>query len=69
MSERKEIVKVYTGNLIRLKFAGGGELPSQLSGLFTDEKAADRAIKYYLTKRDGKADAQKKTSGRSKQVQ
>ena len=32
----------------RIKFVSGGELPEQLSGLFTSEALADQAIVQYL---------------------
>lgn len=34
--------------MYRIKFTTGGELPSELQGVFTSEKFADRAIKAYL---------------------
>lgn len=33
---------------IRIKFVQGGELPEQLSGLFTSEYMADKAIFSYI---------------------
>ncbi len=35
---------------IKIKFVPGGELPEELSGLFTTEKLADQAIKHYIEK-------------------
>lgn len=37
-------------------YEGGGELPKELTGLFTSEKEANKAISAYLQKRD-KVDA------------
>jgi hypothetical protein len=34
--------------LIKVEFATGGELPADLSGLFTDEAAANTAVLKYL---------------------
>lgn len=40
--------------LIKLEFATGGELPSDLSGLFTTEKEAIYAVNKYLSKVEDK---------------
>lgn len=35
---------------VRIKFVPGGELPEELSGLFTSERAASSSIMQYLGK-------------------
>lgn len=35
-------------SLYRIKFVPGGELPAQLSGLYTSETLADQAIQEYI---------------------
>lgn len=40
--------------LIKLEFATGGELPQDLSGLFTTEREATIAINRYLAKQETK---------------
>lgn len=35
-------------SLIRISFAQGGELPEELSGLYTSERDAEKAILFYL---------------------
>lgn len=44
----KEIQLVRNGNHIKMQFGSGGELPQDLSGLFTNETAAEIAIIKYL---------------------
>lgn len=39
----------------KIKFIQGGELPESLTGLFTSEAIADRAISEYLAKDQPKA--------------
>lgn len=34
-------------------YEGGGELPKDLSGLYTSKNQAEKAIQLYLIKRDG----------------
>lgn len=41
--------------MIELYFDGGGEVPQCLSGAYTSEIAAKKAIEAYLTKRDSSA--------------
>lgn len=36
----------------RVKFNSGGELPEQLTGIFTSEKLADIAINCYLAEKE-----------------
>lgn len=51
---RKKEFKYYSeGRLFRLKWAGGGEMPKELSGLYTSFKDAEKAAEQYLAKRDG----------------
>lgn len=47
----KEIELVYAGRNIACRFVGGGELPEELAGLFTDERQADQAITKYLARK------------------
>lgn len=53
MAEKKELLVVPVGALKRVKYAGGGELPKELQGLYTSDTEAHRAINRYLLKRDG----------------
>lgn len=41
--------------LFRVKFVPGGELPVELSGLYTSNKTADIAIKNYIERNKPKA--------------
>lgn len=50
----KEIQLVNVGNLIKVQFTTGGELPEELSGLFTSVWFADIAITKYLEKANAK---------------
>ena len=45
--------------LIKLEFATGGELPQDLSGLFTTEREATIAINRYLSKQETKTKVSK----------
>jgi hypothetical protein len=38
------------GSFWRVEFVGGGQLPAELTGSYTDEKQADLAIQVYLAK-------------------
>lgn len=40
--------------LVAVKFNQGGELPAELSGLFTSVKGAETAIKHYLKRQEQK---------------
>lgn len=44
----KEISCYYDGRNLRLKFTQGGELPLELSGIFTNETAVEKAVNIYL---------------------
>ena len=48
--------------MIKIKFVQGGELPEELSGFFTSEQFADRAIFAYIEK--DKPNDEKKKPGR-----
>ena len=37
---------------LKIQFASGGELPQELSGIFTSEPFAENAIKEYLGKQE-----------------
>lgn len=53
----KDIELEYAKNtsLIKIRFVGGGELPEELSGLYTEESSAEKAIIAYLDKAQTKA--------------
>ena len=55
----KEIALINVGNLIKLQFTTGGELPEELSGLFTSRYFADLAITKYLEESHGKSNKRK----------
>lgn len=44
----KKIEAFYEGRNLALRFVGGGELPMELSGVFTNELEANKAILKYL---------------------
>ncbi len=46
----KTIEMYYKGRNIALKFKEGGELPVELSGVYTNERFAEQAITAYLDK-------------------
>lgn len=47
----KEITTYPEGRNYRIKFTSGGELPEQLSGIFTDQRKVEEAINIYLGKK------------------
>lgn len=49
---KKEFKYTSEGRLFRIKWAGGGEMPKELSGLYTSLPAAKKAADEYLNKRD-----------------
>lgn len=48
----KEIEAYYSGRNIAVRFKGGGELPEELAGIWTDEREMENSILKYLTKKD-----------------
>lgn len=50
MAERKELIAIRqdSGPLYRIKYRNGGELPKDLTGLYTSEKKGIHAITAYL---------------------
>lgn len=46
----KTIEMFYKGRNIALKFKEGGELPAELSGVYTNIKSAEQSIAIYLDK-------------------
>jgi len=54
---KKELKVRSAGNLVELYYDGGGELPKELSGMYTSPTEALSAAKHYLTKRDDKPNA------------
>ncbi len=55
-------------NTLRIKFEGGGQLPKELSGRWTDVNAAQRAVKRYLDKQlRAKENAAEKAADKSLQ--
>jgi len=51
---------VPNSNHVAIKFNQGGELPEELTGLFTSHKVADQAIYGYLSKQEQKKATDKK---------
>lgn len=54
---KKEFKYTSQGRLIVIKWAGGGEIPKELSGLYTSLHEAKQAANEYLIKRDTKTNA------------
>lgn len=52
---KKDFKYTSEGRLFRISWAGGGEMPSMLSGLYTSLHAAKAAAEEYLSKRDKNA--------------
>ena len=52
-----KIVKITGSALFGVRFEEGGELPKELTGMWTDAGRAYEAIKLYLDKREAKASA------------
>lgn len=50
-----ELVPATNSALLKIRFVGGGELPEDLSGLYTEEIKAESAILAYLEKVNAKA--------------
>lgn len=48
----KEIEVKYDGRNCKIQFTSGGELPAELSGLFTSPYFADMAILSYINKKE-----------------
>lgn len=69
MAEKKELLVVPVGALKRVKYAGGGELPKELQGLYTSDTEALRAIERYLTRRDGADNATTEVKRRGNKLQ
>lgn len=55
------IFKVANTALYRVAFTDGGEVPEELSGMWTDPYKAQLAIKAYITKREAEAKVEKET--------
>jgi hypothetical protein len=49
----------------KLSFTSGGELPEQLSGIFTSEREAMRAVNDYVASRPIAKPLKEKTNGKS----
>lgn len=51
----KEITTFYSGRNLAVRFTSGGELPEELSGVWTNEVELDKTIQKYLAhkERDG----------------
>lgn len=58
---KREFKYTSEGRLIRIKWAGGGEVPAELSGLYTSLHAAKSAGEEYLAKRDKPKNAKNST--------
>ncbi len=52
-----EFITAPNTSLIQCRFKGGGELPQELSGLFTDRTQAEKAVVIYLTRKTKEAKA------------
>ena len=50
----RELATYTTGNLYKLKWLGGGEIPAALTGSYTSEAAAMHAGTTYITNRPPK---------------
>lgn len=48
----KEIEVYYSGRNLAVRFKGGGELPEELSGIWTDERALEHSVLKYLAKKE-----------------
>jgi len=51
-----EMVPAKGTSLFKLQFSPGGELPEELSGMFSAERDAEKAIRVYLAKSKPKKD-------------
>ena len=51
---KKELKTRIVGNHVQLYYEGGGELPQELSGLYTSPTLALKSAEQYLSKRDSK---------------
>lgn len=49
-----QIIRNARGDTV-IQFATGGELPSYLSGIFTSEREAEKAVLYFLTQKEEQA--------------
>jgi len=49
-----ELVPADNSPLLKIRFVGGGELPEELSGLYTEEVKAENDILSYLDKAKSK---------------
>ena len=54
MSAKKEIRYTSQGHLYKMSWVGGGEMPADLSGLYTSKHEAKAAFDSYIEKRDAK---------------
>lgn len=61
----KELVTYTIGNLYKLKWAGGGELPKALTGSYTSEAAALKAGDAYIASRPKKVTKNAKDNSRA----
>lgn len=54
MSDKKVLVPYYEGRMVKIKYEGGGQLPEELSGMYTSVGEANKAISNYTPKRTPK---------------
>ena len=67
MSEVKEVKIIKDDNgLFYAKYAGGGQLPAYLGGMWTHENELQSRIDYYLATRKVQTVAQKKVAAKAK---
>lgn len=57
----KNLITSTKGNLYKLSWDSGGEMPAELSGWYTSEKAAHRAGNAYIAKREEAKNAKSST--------
>lgn len=61
MTSKKELKIKGEGNLYKLYWANGGEMPQALTGLYTSRHEAEHAASVYLQSRDGVGNAKGKS--------
>ena len=57
----KNLITITKGNLCKLAWESGGEMPVALGGYYTSEKAAHTAGNAYIKNRDGVKNAKNST--------
>lgn len=65
MTMKKELqvrVRQDSGALYEIYYVGGGQLPAQLTGIYTSVPAAEHAINVYLKEKEDATDTSKRGS-------